>query len=70
MTLKSSYYRVNVLNAVGQTIFEQNMPHQAGSMTEGILSVNVSTWTNGIYLFEITDKATHKQQRSKIMVKH
>jgi Secretion system C-terminal sorting domain len=62
MTLKSSDYRVNVLNAVGQTIFEQN--------TEGVLSVNVSTWTNGIYLFEITDNATHKQQRSKIMVKH
>jgi hypothetical protein len=70
LAIDNGNYQLRVLNAVGQTVFEQNMPHQAGSMTEGVLSVNVSTWTNGIYLFEITDKVTHKQQRSKIVVQH
>ncbi len=55
-------YTLKVLNTVGQTIFEQN--------TEGSLSVNVATWTNGIYLFEVTNKATNKRQRSKIVVQH
>ena len=60
--LKKGNYTLRVSNTVGQTIFEQN--------TEGVLSVNVSTWTNGIYLFEVTDKATNKAQRSKIVVQH
>jgi hypothetical protein len=55
-------YTLKVLNTVGQTIFEQN--------TEGSLSVNTATWTNGIYLFEVTNKTTNKQQRSKIVVQH
>ena len=58
---KGTYY-LRVSNAVGQTIFQQN--------TEGATSINVATWTNGIYLFELTDKATNKQQRSKIVVQH
>ena len=62
LTAKSGNYHLRVSNAVGQTIFAQN--------TEGSLSVNVATWTNGIYLFELTDKATNKQQRSKIVVQH
>ena len=62
LTIKSGNYNLRVSNAVGQTIFQQN--------TEGPLSVNVATWTNGIYLFELTDKATNKQQRSKIVVQH
>ena len=62
ITLKIGNYHLRVSNAVGQTIFTQN--------TEGPLSVNVATWTNGIYLFELTDKATNKQQRSKIVVQH
>jgi Secretion system C-terminal sorting domain len=55
-------YTLKVLNTVGQTIFTQN--------TEGSLSLDVSTWTNGIYLFEVTNKATNKQQRSKIVIQH
>ena len=62
LTVKSGNYHLRVSNAVGQTIFTQN--------TEGPLSVNVVTWTNGIYLFELTDKVTNKQQRSKIVVQH
>jgi Secretion system C-terminal sorting domain len=59
---ESGNYTLKVSNTVGQTIFSQN--------TEGSLSVDVSTWTNGIYLFEVTDKATNKRQRSKIVVQH
>jgi Secretion system C-terminal sorting domain len=55
-------YHLRVLNTVGQTIFAQN--------TEGSLSVNIATWTNGIYLFEVTNKGTNKRQRSKIVVQH
>jgi Secretion system C-terminal sorting domain len=62
VTIKNGKYHLRVLNTVGQTIFEQN--------TEGSLSVDVSKWTNGIYLFEVTDKATNKRQRSKIVVQH
>jgi hypothetical protein len=62
LDIKSGNYHLRVLNTVGQTIFEQN--------TEGSLSVDVSTWTNGIYLFEVTNKATNKRQRSKIVVQH
>jgi hypothetical protein len=62
LDIESGDYHLRVLNTVGQTIFEQN--------TEGVTSVNVATWTNGIYLFELTDKATNKQQRSKIIVQH
>ena len=62
LTIKSGNYHLRVSNAVGQTIFQQN--------TEGATSINVATWTNGIYLFELTDKATNKQQRSKIVVQH
>ena len=62
LDVKSGVYQLRVLNTVGQTIFTQN--------TEGPISVNVATWTNGIYLFELTDKATNKQQRHKIIVQH
>ncbi len=62
LDIEGGDYHLRVLNTVGQTIFTQN--------TEGPLSVNVATWTNGIYLFELTDKATNKQQRSKIIVQH
>jgi hypothetical protein len=62
LDIEDGNYTLKVLNTVGQTIFEQN--------TEGATSVNVATWTNGIYLFELTDKATNKQQRSKIIVQH
>ncbi len=62
LTIKNGNYHLRVSNAIGQTILAQN--------TEGPLSVNVATWTNGIYLFELTDKATNKQQRSKIVVQH
>jgi hypothetical protein len=62
LNLENGNYQLRVSNTIGQVIFEQN--------TEGVLSVNVSTWTNGIYLFEVTDKATNKQQRSKIVVQH
>jgi hypothetical protein len=62
LNLDNGNYHLRVANAIGQTIFEQN--------TEGVLSVNVSTWTNGIYLFEVTDKLTNKQQRKKIVVQH
>jgi hypothetical protein len=62
MKLKSGKYQLQVLNTIGQSIFEK--------YTEGSLSVDVSTWTNGIYLFEITDKATNKRQQSKIVVQH
>ena len=60
--IQNGDYHLRVLNTVGQTIFAQN--------TEGPLSVNVATWTNGIYLFELTDKATNKRQRSKVVVQH
>jgi hypothetical protein len=60
--LKKGNYTLRVANTIGQVIFEQN--------TEGVLSVNVSTWTNGIYLFEVMDKATKKPQRTKIVVQH
>jgi hypothetical protein len=62
LDIESGNYTLKVINTVGQTIFAQN--------TEGSLSVNVSTWTNGVYLFEVTNKATNKQQRSKIVVQH
>lgn len=62
MRLKSGKYQLQVLNTVGQSIFEK--------YTEESLSVDISTWTNGMYLFEITDKATNKRQRSKIVVQH
>jgi Secretion system C-terminal sorting domain len=62
LDIESGNYTLKVLNTVGQTIFAQN--------TEGSLSVDVSKWTNGIYLFEVTDKATNKRQRSKIVVQH
>ena len=62
LDIEKGNYHLRVSNTVGQTIFSQN--------TEGPLSVNVATWTNGIYLFELTDKATNKQQRSKIVVQH
>ena len=62
MTIKTGNYHLRVSNAIGQTIFAQN--------TEGVLSVNVAAWTNGIYLFELTDKATNKRQRNKIVVQH
>jgi Secretion system C-terminal sorting domain len=60
--LKKGNYMFRASNTVGQTIFEQN--------TEGVLSINVATWTNGMYLFEVTDKTTTKRQRSKIVVQH
>jgi hypothetical protein len=62
MELKKGNYNLRVSSAIGQTIFAQN--------TEGVLSVNVSTWTNGIYLFELTDKTTNKRQHSKIVIQH
>jgi Secretion system C-terminal sorting domain len=62
LDIESGNYTLKVSNTVGQTIFAQN--------TEGSLSVDVSKWTNGIYLFEVTDKATNKRQRSKIVVQH
>jgi hypothetical protein len=62
LDIESGNYTLKVLNTVGQTIFEQN--------TEGSLSVNTATWTNGIYLFEVTNKATNERQRSKIVVQH
>jgi hypothetical protein len=62
MELRKSDYHVNVSNTVGQSIFSV--------YTEGSLSIDVSKWTNGIYLFEVTDKATNKRQRSKIVVQH
>jgi hypothetical protein len=62
LVIENGNYYVNVLNTVGQTIF--------GIYTEGSLSVDVSTWANGIYLFEVTDKATNKRQRSKMVVQH
>jgi hypothetical protein len=62
LNLDNGNYQIRVSNAIGQVIFEQN--------TEGVLSVNVSTWTNGIYLFEVTDKLTNEQQRKKIVVQH
>jgi hypothetical protein len=62
LDIEDGNYTLKVLNTVGQTIFEQN--------TEGSLSVNTATWTNGIYLFEVTNKTTNKQQRSKIVVQH
>jgi hypothetical protein len=62
LDIESGNYTLKVLNTVGQTIFAQN--------TDGSLSVNTATWTNGIYLFEVTNKATNKQQRSKIVVQH
>jgi hypothetical protein len=62
LDIENGNYTLKVSNTVGQTIFAQN--------TEGSLSVDVSKWTNGIYLFEVTDKATNKRQRSKIVVQH
>lgn len=62
LNLDNGNYQLRVSNTLGKVIFEQN--------TEGVLSINVSTWTNGIYLFEVTDKTTNKQQRSKIVVQH
>jgi Secretion system C-terminal sorting domain len=62
LAIEDGKYHLNVSNTVGQTIFTQN--------TEGSLSVDVSTWANGIYLFEVTDKATNKRQRSKMVVQH
>jgi hypothetical protein len=62
LDIEDGNYTLKVLNTVGQTIFAQN--------TEGSLSVNTANWTNGIYLFEVTNKATNKQQRSKIVVQH
>jgi Secretion system C-terminal sorting domain len=62
LNMESGNYNLRVSNAIGQTIFEQN--------TEGVLSINVATWTNGMYLFEVTDKTTNKRQRSKIVVQH
>jgi Pregnancy-associated plasma protein-A/Secretion system C-terminal sorting domain len=62
MKLTSGKYQLRVYNTIGQSIFEQN--------TEGYLSVDVSKWTNGIYLFEVTDKATNKRQQCKIVVQH
>ena len=62
LELKKGNYTLRISNTVGQTIITQN--------TEGSLSVNVATWTNGIYLFELTDKATNKRQRSKVVVQH
>jgi hypothetical protein len=62
MTLARGDYYLSVTNALGKVILGQN--------TEGVLSVNTTTWTNGIYLFEVTDKATNKRQHSKIVVQH
>jgi Secretion system C-terminal sorting domain len=62
LVMDNGNYHLRVLNTVGQTIFDKN--------TEGSLSVDVSTWTNGMYLFEVTDKVTKKQQRRKIIVQH
>jgi hypothetical protein len=62
LDIDNGNYVLKVLNTVGQTIFAQN--------TEGSLSVDVSTWTNGIYLFELTNKTTNKQQRNKVVVQH
>lgn len=62
ITLPQGNYDVHVFDALGKRIFSKN--------TEGVATVDVRTWLNGIYIVNLLDKVSKKKTFSKVVVQH
>jgi Secretion system C-terminal sorting domain len=62
ITLPQGNYDIQVFDALGKLVFNKN--------TEGVATVDVRTWQNGIYIVNLLDKVSKKKTFSKVVVQH
>ena len=55
-------YDIQVFDVLGKRVFTKN--------TEGVTTVDVRTWHNGIYIVNLLDKVSKKKTFSKVVVQH
>ncbi len=62
ISLPRGDYDIQVFDALGKRIFTKN--------TEGVTTVDVRSWHNGIYIVNLLDKVSKKKTFSKVVVQH
>ncbi len=62
VVLANGDYDIQVFDALGKRVFTKN--------TEGVTTVDVRTWHNGIYIVNLLDKVSKKKTFSKVVVQH
>ncbi len=62
IVLAQGDYDIQVFDALGKLVFSKN--------TEGVTTVDVRTWQNGLYMVSLLDKNSKKKTFSKVVVQH